>query len=72
MEGMPAAAGLRWIADNRIELVVHFLESAFRDTFLFTADGDRLVMERTVNINSGARAWPTMTAVRTGQLRVST
>ena len=64
MEGMPVAAGLRWIADNRIELVVHFLESAFRDTFVFTVDGDRLVMDRSVNINSGARAWPTMTAVR--------
>jgi hypothetical protein len=64
MEGMPVAAGLRWIDDNRIELVVHFLESAFRDTFVFTVDGDRLVMDRSVNINSGARAWPTMTAVR--------
>jgi CubicO group peptidase (beta-lactamase class C family) len=64
MEGMPVAAGLRWIDDNRIELVVHFLESGFRDTFVFTVDGDRLVMDRSVNINSGARAWPTMTAVR--------
>jgi CubicO group peptidase (beta-lactamase class C family) len=66
MDGMPSAAGLRWIADNRIELVVHFLESAFRDTFVFAVDGDRLVMDRSVNINSGARAWPTMTAVREG------
>jgi hypothetical protein len=64
MDGMPAAAGLRWIADNRIELVVHFLESAFRDTFVFTVDGDRLTMDRSVNINAGARTWPTMTAVR--------
>jgi predicted proteasome-type protease len=66
MDGMPVAAGLRWIADNRIELVVHFLESAFRDTFVFAVDGDRLVMDRSVNINSGARAWPMMTAVREG------
>jgi hypothetical protein len=64
MDGMPVAAGLRWIADNRIELVVHFLEAAFRDTFVFTVDGHRLTMDRSVNINSGARAWPTMTAVR--------
>ncbi|WP_084250019.1 serine hydrolase domain-containing protein [Sphingomonas mali] len=64
MDGMPTAAGLRWIAENRIELVVHFLESAFRDTFVFSVAGDRLVMDRSVNINSGARAWPTMTAAR--------
>jgi CubicO group peptidase (beta-lactamase class C family) len=64
MDGMPVAAGLRWIAANRIELVVHFLESAFRDTFVFTVDGDRLTMDRSVNINAGARSWPTMTAVR--------
>ena len=66
MDGMPVAAGLRWLADNRIELVVHYLEAAFRDTFVFTADGDRLAMERSVNINSGARAWPAMTATRAG------
>lgn len=66
MEGMPVAAGLRWLAANRIELVVHFLESAFRDTFVFTVDSDRLTMDRSVNINSAARTWPTMTAVRTG------
>ena len=64
MEGLPVAVGLRWIADNRIELVVHFLESAFRDTFVFEVNGDRLTMDHSVNINSGARAWPTMTAVR--------
>lgn len=64
MEGLPVAAALRWIATNRIELVVHFLESAFRDTFVFEVDSDRLTMDRSVNINSGARAWPTMTAVR--------
>jgi len=66
MDGMPAAAGLRWIADKRIELVIHFLESAFRDTFVFTVDGERLMMDRSVNINAGARAWPTMAAVRKG------
>ncbi|MGN6821043.1 MAG: serine hydrolase domain-containing protein [Sphingomonas sp.] len=64
MEDMPVAAGVRWIADNQLELVVHYLEAAFRDTFVFTVDRDRLVMERSVNINSGARAWPTLTAVR--------
>jgi hypothetical protein len=36
----------------------------FRDTFTFTLDGDRLTMERRVNINSAARAWPMVTATR--------
>jgi hypothetical protein len=49
-----------------VELVVHFLEEAFRDTFVFTVGGDRLEMDRSVNINSGARTWPAMTAVREG------
>lgn len=64
MEGMPVMAGTRWLTGNRLELVVHYLEAAFRDTFVFAVDGDRLTMERSVNINSGARAWPAMTAIR--------
>jgi CubicO group peptidase (beta-lactamase class C family) len=64
MENMPMEAGARWLADNRLELIVHYLEAAFRDTFVFAVDGDRLTMERTVNINSSARAWPTLTATR--------
>jgi len=64
MENLPVVASARWLAGNRLELVIHYLESAFRDTFVFTVSGGQLAMERRVNINSGARAWPTMTAVR--------
>jgi len=66
MEGMPTVAGARWIAANRLEIVLHFVEAAFRDTFVITVDGDRLTMERSVNINSAARAWPVITATRVG------
>jgi CubicO group peptidase (beta-lactamase class C family) len=65
MEGMSTVAGARWIGPSEFELVLHFTESAFRDTIVFTIEGERLTMERRVNINSGARAWPTMTAKRT-------
>ncbi len=64
MEGMPTVAGARWLADNQLELVLHFVESAFRDTFTFTVIDGALTMDRAVNINSGARAWPTLTATR--------
>jgi CubicO group peptidase (beta-lactamase class C family) len=64
MDGMPTVAGARWIAEDRLEIVLHFVESAFRDTFSFTLVDGALQMERTVNINSGARAWPVVTARR--------
>ena len=64
MADTPTVAGFRWLAANQLELVLHFAESAFRDTLTFTFDGDRLTMERSVNINSGDRAWPTLSAVR--------
>lgn len=64
MKDTPTVAGARWIAPDRLELVLHFVESAFRDTFVFTLDGDRLTIDRSVNINSADRAWPTLTATR--------
>jgi hypothetical protein len=60
----PVFAGARWLAADRLELVLHYVEAVFRDTFTFTRDGDRLTMERQVNINSAARAWPVVTARR--------
>lgn len=64
MEGMPTFSGARWTAPNRLEIILHFAESAFRDTLIFTIDGGRLAMERSVNINSAAQAWPVVTATR--------
>ena len=54
-------AGARWLAPDRLELVWHFVESAFRDTVQIWIEGDRIAFDRRVNINSGARAWPMLT-----------
>jgi CubicO group peptidase (beta-lactamase class C family) len=56
----PTVAGCRWLAPDRLELVLHFVETCFRDTILIAREGDRLRLDRKVNINSGARAWPTL------------
>ena len=62
----PTIAGGRWIAPNEYELVLHFIESAFRDTFRFRYSRGELSIERFVNINSGDRTWPLLTAIRAG------
>ncbi len=64
MAEMPTVAGARWIAEGRLEIVLHFVESAFRDTLTVARDGDVLTLDRRVNINSSARAWPTLRAGR--------
>lgn len=64
LKDAPTVAGGRWIAANEYELVLHFVESAFRDTFRFRYARGELAIERFVNINSGDRAWPLLTAVR--------
>jgi CubicO group peptidase (beta-lactamase class C family) len=64
LEDAPTFAGARWLAADQLELVLHFVESVFRDTFTFMRDGDQLTMARRVNINSAARAWPVVTATR--------
>jgi CubicO group peptidase (beta-lactamase class C family) len=60
----PVVAGARWLAPDRLEMTWHFVESAFRDTVHIRIEGDRIAFDRRVNINSGARAWPTLTGVR--------
>lgn len=64
LAGAPTIAGGHWIAPNEYELVVHFVETAFRDTFRFRLARGELAIERFVNINSGDRVWPLLTAVR--------
>jgi CubicO group peptidase (beta-lactamase class C family) len=56
----PTVAGVRWLASDRLELVLHFAETCFRDTIVLAREGDALRLDRRVNINSGARAWPTI------------
>src|SRR3546814_5613879 len=42
----PTIAGGRWIAPNEYELVLHFVESAFRDSFRFRTARGELAIER--------------------------
>lgn len=64
MEDVPTVLGWRWLADDRIELVLHFVEATFRDTILIAAGKNGLTVDRSVNINSSARSWPQLHAVR--------
>jgi hypothetical protein len=57
-------AGARWSAPDHLVMVWHFVDSAFRDTVELRIDGDRITFDRSVNINSSARAWPTLTGHR--------
>jgi CubicO group peptidase (beta-lactamase class C family) len=58
----PALAGARWTGETRLEIVLHFAETAFRDTLRFEAEDGKLIFDRCVNINSGERAWPRLSA----------
>jgi CubicO group peptidase (beta-lactamase class C family) len=60
----PVAAGARWIAPDTIEIVAHFLETAFRDRIVLRLAGDRVTLDRSVNMNVGERAWPTIAGRR--------
>jgi CubicO group peptidase (beta-lactamase class C family) len=60
----PTVAGYRWTAPDAIELVLHFAETTFRDTLHIRRAGATLELDRSVNINSAARAWPTLRATR--------
>jgi hypothetical protein len=64
LDDAPALAGARWADGRRLELVLHFAETAFRDTLTLTVEDERMLFERKVNINSGDRAWPGLTARR--------
>lgn len=54
-------AGARWRDERTLELVWIFAETAFRDTVTCRFDGERLTLDRSVNINSAALHWPTLT-----------
>jgi len=66
MEHASTVVGWRWLSPDQIELTCHFVESAFHDTFVVTRTNEGLTLDRGVNINSGARAWPTLRATWAG------
>ena len=63
LEGTPVVAGARWKSDNTLEMDWIFIASVFRDQVVVHFDGDRVTLLRSVNVNSGARAWPLLEGV---------
>ncbi len=63
LEGTPVMAGARWKSDNTLEMDWIFIASVFRDQAVVRFDGDRASLLRSVNVNSGARAWPLLEGV---------
>ena len=53
-------AAARWSDPDTLEMSWIFVESAFRDTVICRFAGDRLSYSRSVNVNSGALAQPTL------------
>ena len=61
---MRVVAGARWLGTDRMEMTWQFVESAFRDTVLCTFAGNRLTVDRRVNLNSKETRLPTLTGIR--------
>ncbi|GAB2965823.1 hypothetical protein LWP59_22785 [Amycolatopsis acidiphila] len=52
-------AAARWlVSPDVLELTWHFVESPFIDHLTLRFDGDEVVLERRVNVNSGPTALP--------------
>jgi hypothetical protein len=59
-------AGARWLDESTLEMTWIFAETAFRDTVVCRFDGDRVTIERSVNVNSSALSWPILSGVSEG------
>ncbi|MFV3289672.1 serine hydrolase domain-containing protein [Pseudomonas sp. NY11955] len=53
-------AGARWVTPTTLEMQWIYVASAFRDTVRCTFEEDQVTWERSVNVNSGARAHPVL------------
>lgn len=56
----PVIAGARWLAPDRLEMTWQFVETAFRDTVLCTFTGNKVAIDRSVNLNSAETRLPTL------------
>jgi hypothetical protein len=57
---MRVVAGAVWRSPDALEMTWQYVESAFCDTVLCRFDGDRVAIERHVNVNSGELKLPTL------------
>jgi CubicO group peptidase (beta-lactamase class C family) len=63
LRSTPVVAGARWLDESTLEMTWIFAQTAFRDTVVCRFDLDRVTIERSVNVNSSALSWPTLTGV---------
>lgn len=54
-DAMRVVAGAVWQTHDQLDMTWQFVESAFRDTVVCRFEGDRVTIDRRVNINSGER-----------------
>jgi CubicO group peptidase (beta-lactamase class C family) len=58
LESAVVVASAAWADENTLRMRWIFAETAFQDTVLCQFDGDRVSVERSVNVNSSACSWP--------------
>jgi CubicO group peptidase (beta-lactamase class C family) len=58
---VPSIATAVWSEPDCLIITCHFVESAFRDTITIRLARNGVTVDRSVNINSGAQSWPTLT-----------
>ena len=64
LESAVVVASAAWADENTLRMRWIFAETAFQDTVLCRFDGDRVIVERSVNVNSSARSWPQLSGKR--------
>jgi CubicO group peptidase (beta-lactamase class C family) len=60
LDSMRVVAGGLWLDENTFKMTWQFNESAFCDTVICRFDGDKLKLDRSVNVNSSDRERPTL------------
>lgn len=65
-DSIRVVAGARWLDTNTFEMVWQYVETSFRDTVICRFDGDRLTLDRRVNVNSAETKLPTLHGVLAG------
>jgi hypothetical protein len=63
---MRVVAGARWLDERTLEMTWQFVETAFRDRVVCRFDGERITLDRSVNVNSAATSRPTLLGTMAG------
>ena len=60
---MLVAAGAKWLDGDMLQMTWQFIETAFRDTVICRFEGDSVMIDRSVNLNTGEMNLPTLTGM---------